>query len=191
MRILAVGGLCSGSGKTTLICRILPFLPGWGVLKTSVRSEKGAGYEIVTEPAELHIPGKDTGRFLEAGASALAWLRAGPDGLAEGVPDALSLFSDMAGVVAEGNSHVFHRKPDRILVVARSDLPEIKPTARLLLPKADLVVLNRSGTGEEVMSGERLKGAGATCPILETNVDSERFVEQSEKFLSTWFPPST
>ncbi len=198
MRILAVGGLSSGVGKTTLICRLLPGLPGWGVLKTSVRSGKKARgdlpperYEIVTDPGELHVPGKDTERYHQAGAAGLAWLRTGPLGLARGVPEVLARFRDLPGVVVEGNSHTFHSTPDRIVLVARTGLPEIKPTARLLLPQADLVVLNRASRDKHrAMTRERLLEAGAACEILEEDVTSARCTAAIGKLLATWFPPS-
>jgi molybdopterin-guanine dinucleotide biosynthesis protein len=198
MRILAIGGLSSGVGKTTMICGLLPCLRGWGVLKTSVRSGKKSRsdlppdhYEIVTEPAELQVPRKDTGRYHQSGAAGLAWLRTGPAGLAAGVPLALSRFSTLPGVIVEGNSHTFHRTPDRMVLVARTGLSEIKPTARLLLPRADLVVLNRyTGGNRSGMTRELLVEAGATCTILETDVQSGRFLEEIGDYLSTWFPPS-
>jgi molybdopterin-guanine dinucleotide biosynthesis protein len=198
MRILAVGGLSSGVGKTTIICRLLPSLPGWGVLKTSVRSGKKTRgdlppdrYEIVTDPGELHVPGKDTGRYHQAGAADLAWLRTGPLGLAAAVPEALERFRNLPGVLVEGNSHTFHRTPDRIVLVARTGFPEIKPTARLLLPQADLIVLNRACNDErQAMTRERLVEAGAACEILEEDVTSTRFTAAIGKLLATWFPPS-
>jgi molybdopterin-guanine dinucleotide biosynthesis protein len=198
MRILAIGGMSSGVGKTTMICRILPSLPGWGVLKTSVRSGKKVRgdlptdrYEIVTEAAELQVRGKDTGRYHEAGAAALAWLRTGPDGLAPGVPRALARFRHLPGVVVEGNSHTFHQAPDRLILVASTLLGEIKPTAGMLLPRADLVVLNRvSGDPSGGLSRESLEANGATCPILEEDVLSHRFLERFQALIPTWFPPS-
>ena len=199
MRILAIGGMSSGVGKTTLICRLLPFLPGWGVLKTSVRSGKKGRtdlpsdrYEIVTEPAELEVEGKDTGHYHQAGAAALVWLRSGPLGLAAGVPEALRQFRTLPGVIVEGNSHTLHQAPDRLVLVASTQLSEIKPTAVVLLPKADLVVLNRAGGDPAAaMTRSLLKDAGATCPILEADILSQKFLEEFGTVLATWFPPST
>ena len=198
MRILAIGGMSSGVGKTTLICRILPGLPGWGVLKTSVRSGKKAGgdlppdhYEIVTAAQDLQVPGKDTGRYHQAGAAGLSWLRTGPDGLAEGVARAMERFSGYPGVVVEGNSHTFHQEPDRLVLVARGSLSEIKPTAARLLPRADLVVLNQA-TGEDRggLTCQALVDAGAGCPILEGDVRSRQVLDRIRNRLATWFPPS-
>jgi hypothetical protein len=45
-------------------------------------------------------------------------------------------------VVVEGNSFTRYLWPDRMIMVARAELDEVKPTARALLGKADLVVLN-------------------------------------------------
>lgn len=198
MRILAIGGMSSGVGKTTLICRILPCLPGWAVLKTSVRSgKKAAGdlppdrYEIVTAAQELQVRGKDTGRYHEAGAAGLAWLRTGPDGLAQGVPQAMGRFTGYPGVVVEGNSHTFHQDPDRLVLVARGSLSEIKPTAARLLPRADLVVLNQAaGENRGGLTRRALLDAGAGCPILEEDVGSRRFLDLIQARLATWFPPS-
>jgi molybdopterin-guanine dinucleotide biosynthesis protein len=198
MRILAIGGMSSGVGKTTMICKLLPSLPGWGVLKTSVRSGKKARsdlapdrYEIVTNPGELQVQGKDTWRYHQAGAAGLAWLRTGPQGLAKGVPEAIDRFRKLPGVVVEGNSHTFHQEPDRLVLVASTRLTEIKPTARLLLPRADLVVLNRpAGDEGGGMTRQVLTEAGAACRILEEDVLSDLFPAEIGTLLSTWFPPS-
>ncbi len=198
MRILAIGGLSSGVGKTTMICWLLPCMPGWGVRKTSVRSGKKTRsdlppdhYEIVTEPGELQVPGKDTGRYHLAGAATLAWLRSGPLGLAAGVPRALERFKARPGVVVEGNSHSFHQTPDRMVLVASTALSEIKPTARQLLPVADLVVLNRiCGGGHGGMTRQALVEAGAARPVLEEDVLSQAFLQEIGRLLAIWFPPS-
>ncbi len=197
MKILAIGGMSSGVGKTELICRILSLLPGWGVLKTSVRSGRkerpgrtDGAWELITSPAELLVEQKDTERYHRAGAASIAWLRSGQDALGEGMAAALPLFESLPGVVVEGNSHTFHRKPDRLILVARTVLEEIKPTARRLLPSADLVVLN---TGPDPLETRRtglrnLQAAGAKGEILVGDVTSPGFLRKVEARLFTWFP---
>ena len=94
-------------------------------------------------------------------------------------------------MVVEGNSHTFHQAPDRLVLVASTRLTEIKPTAGLLLPRADLVVLNRpAGDDGGGMTRQVLTEAGAACRILEEDVLSRRFLGEIGTLLSTWFPPS-
>jgi hypothetical protein len=107
------------------------------------------------------------------------------------VPKALERFRHLPGVVVEGNSHTFHQTPHRLILVASTLLPEIKPTARLLLPRGDLVVLNRPPDRHHTgIDQETLRANGATCPILEEDILSHRFLEEIGRLLSTWFPPS-
>jgi len=185
-------------GKTELICRILIFLPGWGVLKTSVRSGRkerpGQNHrfrELITSPAELLVEGKDTCRYHHAGAARVAWLRSGPDGLAEGLKEALPGFEALPGVIVEGNSHTFHCKPDRMILVARTSLEEIKPTAKILLPQADLVILNDDGSGPDrrQMTAERLDASGVQGEILAGDITCPAFGLALQQRLLTWFPP--
>ena len=169
MKTLAVGGCSSGVGKTTLVCRLLETLPGWGALKISpVRPHacsegpacpdchgmKGA-FQIVADPVELLREGSDTFLFHQAGAARLAWLLCLEDHLERGIPAAAAAFLDLPGLVVEGNSFARHVAPEKLVMVARAGLYEVKGGVPDLLASADWVVLNRPlGTAPEQVRGE-------------------------------------
>jgi hypothetical protein len=197
MWLLSVGGCSSGVGKTELICRLLESLPGWGALKTSLgrrsRPRLDPGWEIVTDPSVLDTPGSDTDRYRLSGAARVVWLRSRPPGLEESVPRCLRLFDGLPGVVVEGNSHVPHSRPDRLILVARAGMEEIKPTAGPLLARADRVVINRdAGASAESVAEvqDRIRAAGRTGPTVSINagdvVDVGLAGLRSE--VATWFP---
>lgn len=156
MKVIGIGGCSSGVGKTTLICRVLEALPGWGALKTTPVHKKPCpdpdtcpachglrgDYQILTEPERLFREGSDTSRYRDAGAVRVSWLKSRPEFIGLGVDEAVERFRDLPGVVVEGNSFTRYLWPDRMIMVARAELDEVKPTARALLGKADLVVLN-------------------------------------------------
>jgi molybdopterin-guanine dinucleotide biosynthesis protein len=164
MKVLGIGGCSSGVGKTTLICRVLEALPGWGALKTTPVHKKPCpdpdrcaachglrgDYRVLTESGRLFREGSDTWRYRESGAVRVAWLKSRPECIGLGVDEAVKRFRDLPGVVVEGNSFTRYLWPDRMVLVARLDLEEVKPSARSLLARADLVALNGSpGTVED------------------------------------------
>lgn len=177
MRIVVVGGCSKGVGKTLLVCRLIEVLPGWGVLKTSPGHREAAGhahgvedgFDVVTDLAVLSRPGKDTARYLAAGASRVAWLRASPARLADGVREALARLAGLPGLLVEGNSAAGCLAPDRLALVARAAMSEVKPSALPLLARADWLVVNapRGTSRQDVMATERrLRCLSATAPCV-------------------------
>jgi molybdopterin-guanine dinucleotide biosynthesis protein len=143
-------------GKTTLICRLLEVLPGWGALKTTpvhrrpcpdpatcpaCRGLQGE-YQVFTRPEHLKREGSDTDRYRRAGAARVAWLKTRPELIGRGVDQAVQLFEDLPGVIVEGNSFTRYLTPDRLIVLARPELDEVKPSARELIGRADVVAIN-------------------------------------------------
>lgn len=197
MWILSVGGCSSGVGKTTLIRRLLETLPGWGALKTSLgrntRPAPGPGWEIVTDRSTLDDPGSDTDLYRRAGAARVIWLRSRREALGEAVPRCLPRMRGLPGIVIEGNSHVPHSSPDRLILVARAGLEEIKPTAGPLLARANLVVVNRDpgSTPAEIAEREsRLRAGGASGPIavVDAGNPADAGLRSLLREVATWFP---
>ncbi|MBC7931610.1 MAG: hypothetical protein H7Z38_13705 [Rubrivivax sp.] len=158
--IVAVGGFTSNSGKTTLVCELLRVLGGWEAIKMSRGHYRSCGKDpqaccisplLGDEPvvrsgrAETYAPGKDTGRYWEAGAANVHWAIVTDRQVEGGVRLALERVKS-PGVVIEGNS--FHRfiEADFSVVVARTDVLKIKPSARRALAKASAIYLS---DGEE------------------------------------------
>ena len=159
--IVAVGGFTSNSGKTTLVCELLSRLKGWEAIKVSRGHYRSCGRDphaccisplLGEEPvvrsgrAETYAPGKDTGRFWDAGASNVHWAVVTDKQVGEGVRAALGRVRS-EGVLIEGNSLLRHLEPDFFLMVARPDILKIKPTARRALSKASAMYVSSELNG--------------------------------------------
>ena len=159
--IIAVGGFNSNSGKTTLVCELLRALRGWEALKMTRGHYRSCGRDphaccvahlLGEEPvvrsgrAETYAPGKDTGRYWDAGASEVHWAVVTDAQVEAGFRAALSRVK-APGVVVEGNSFLRSFEADFTVLVARPDVLQIKPTARRALPKASALYLSDAGQG--------------------------------------------
>jgi molybdopterin-guanine dinucleotide biosynthesis protein len=159
--IVAVGGFNSNSGKTTLVCELLRALGGWGALKMTRGHYRSCGKDpraccvahlLSDEPvvrsgrAETYAPGKDTGRYWEAGASEVHWAVVTDAQVEAGFRAALAR-AKAPGLVVEGNSFLRSFDADFTVLVARPDVLKIKPTARRVLPKASALYLSDAGHG--------------------------------------------
>lgn len=196
--IVAVGGFTSNSGKTTLVCELLERLGGWEAIKVSRGHYRSCGRDpqaccispllgeepvVRTGREETYAPGKDTGRFWDAGASNVHWAVVTDKQVGEGVRAALGRVKS-EGVLIEGNSLLRHIEPDLFLMVARPDVLKIKPTARRALAKASALYVSCEGDGtdERVMrrfvewqDAEGLKGVVSELPSY-TREDIPRLV---------------
>ncbi len=138
-------------GKTTLVCELLRAFPGWEAIKTTrghyrscgkdphaccVSDMLGAEPLVLSERAKTFAPGKDTGRYWDAGASNVHWIVATNEQVCSAVETALQRVSSR-GVIIEGNSPLNFVEMDFFIMVARMHGPNIKPTARRALAKAD------------------------------------------------------
>lgn len=159
--IIAVGGFNSNSGKTTLVCELLRALRGWEALKMTRGHYRSCGRDphaccvahlLSDEPvvrsgrAETYAPGKDTGRYWDAGASEVHWAVVTDAQVEAGFRAALSRVK-APGVLVEGNSFLCSSEADFTVLVARPDVLKIKTTARRVLPKASALYLSDAGEG--------------------------------------------
>ena len=161
--IVAVGGFTSESGKTTLVCELLRALQGWEAIKMTRGHYRSCGKDpraccvshlLGEEPsvrsgrAETYSPGKDTGRFWDAGASNVHWAIVTDRQVEAGFRAALARV-ESCGVLVEGNSFLRFVEADFTVMVARADGLKIKPSARRALPKADALYLSDDGGVDE------------------------------------------
>jgi len=145
--IVAIGGFSSEVGKTTLLCELLGALPGWEAIKLTRGHYRSCGKDphaccvshlLGDEPlirsgrSETYTPGKDTGRYWDAGASAVHWVIATDNQVEQGIQLALERVS-APGVLLEGNSFLKFVEVDFAVMVARADGGKIKPSARRAL----------------------------------------------------------
>ena len=196
--IVAVAGFASNVGKTSLASRLIAALPGWEAIKVTKGHYRSCGKDpaaccvshlLSDEPLILsgrdanYSAGKDTARFWDAGASNVHWVIATRQQVADGVRTALARVAPGApGVVVEGTGFVVDVPADVIVMVARPDSADIKPSARRVFKMADFLFLSSDGpdTSAEV---ERLRAMlaahGVTCempPVLRS-LDVGRLVE--------------
>jgi hypothetical protein len=135
---------------------ILRAFPGWAAIKVTPSrpsevcphgedcgacSPPDGPFEIIADPVILASPGKDTARFLEAGASSVLWVRSLPESLPEALGSALGRLSDAPGVIVESTTAIPLLDGLHILV-ARAGVDEVKDSARRCLDRIDLVALN-------------------------------------------------
>src|ERR687884_1556422 len=136
--IIAVGGFNSDSGKTTLVCELLRALGGWGALKMTRGHYRSCGRDphaccvahllgdepvVRTGRAETYAPGKDTGRYWDAGASNVHWAIVTNRQVEEGVRQALERVN-AEGVLIEGNSQSRFIEADFFVIVVRPDVQQ-------------------------------------------------------------------
>src|SRR6185295_17966427 len=154
--IIGVGGFTSDVGKTTLLCELLRAFPGWEAIKTTRGHYRSCGKDpqaccvshlledepVIRSGRELtYAPGKDTGRYWDAGAANVHWLIATDGQVASGIGQAIGRVK-ANGVFVEGNSFSQYIDPDFFIMVVRSDDLKIKNTARLALSRVSAFYLS-------------------------------------------------
>ena len=191
--IVAVGGFTSDSGKTTLVCELLRGLPGWEAVKMTRGHYRSCGRDahaccvshlLGEEPlirsgrAETFEPGKDTGKYWEAGAANVHWAVVTDRQVGLGLELALARVRS-PGVLVEGNSFLRFVDADFTLMVARADRLNIKPSARRVLDKVSAFYLSGEGAGdarrEAFEAWRESEGLAADAPVY-TREDLPRLV---------------
>lgn len=146
-KIIVIAGTASNTGKTTLLCHLLraltPDAP-WEAIKLSRGHYRSCGKDpqaccvsplLGAEPvirsgrAETYAPGKDTGRYWEAGASNVHWVIATNEQVGQGIQQALACVQT-GGVLIEGTSVLETLKPDFAILAGDPQSAKLKPTAR-------------------------------------------------------------
>ena len=161
--ILIVGAAGRNVGKTSLSCAIIQHVsrtrPIVGVKVTTVedhaggcpRGDEGCGvceslvgpWSITEETAPPE--GKDTARLLDAGASAVFWLRVHSDRLADGVRALLDRLPKDVPVVCEGNRLRTAVEPGLFVVVHKRGSDRMKPSCRSVWSLADAAIPSDDG----------------------------------------------
>ena len=153
-KVLSVVGPHSGCGKTLFVTHLVQSRPGLGCLKISPvcgadEPLPGRGNEgdrdFYFEPrAKLETPGKDTARYLGAGAGCVERLRHRAGGLAAGLREALTHFPPCMPVVVESSSAVPLLDPVAVILIVRPPLREMKPATQGILPLVTDLFVNTS-----------------------------------------------
>lgn len=162
-KIVAVGGFTSEVGKTTLLCDLLRAFPGWEAIKTTRGHYRSCGKDphaccvstlledkpVVRSGREFnYAPGKDTGRYWDAGAGNVHWVIATEEQVEEGIITALGRVQ-ADGVFVEGNSFTKFIRPDYFVMVVRPDDLKIKATAKSALARVSAFYLSGQSRGND------------------------------------------
>ena len=154
--IIGIGGFTSNVGKTTLLCELIKAFPGWEAIKTTRGHFRSCGKDpkaccvshlLSEEPLvrsgrnETDEPGKDTGRYWDAGAANVHWLIATDNQIEEGIKQALARVKS-PGVFIEGNSFSEFVNPDHFVMVRRAGSDKIKSSARRLMSKTTAIYVS-------------------------------------------------
>jgi molybdopterin-guanine dinucleotide biosynthesis protein len=165
--LVAVGGFASNVGKTTLVCDLLGALAGWEAIKITRGHYRSCGRDphaccvshllgdaptVRTGRAETYAPGKDTGRYWDAGASNVHWVIATSAQVRDGICQALARVT-APGVVVEGTGFLEHVGADFAVMVARAGGGELKPSARRALKKCSAIYLSEEGDDSSESGG--------------------------------------
>jgi molybdopterin-guanine dinucleotide biosynthesis protein len=152
---VAVSGFSSDAGKTTLLCELLRAFPGWEAIKITRGHYRSCGKDphaccvshlLSEEPVirsgrrETYTPGKDTGRYWDAGAANVHWLIVTDAQVEQGIRRALGRVQ-AKGVFIEGTSFLNYMDVDFALMAARSTGGKLKPSARRVLTKTSAIYL--------------------------------------------------
>ena len=134
-RVITVSGSCAGAGKTRLIEALIPCLGSCAAIKACLR--QGAESSVAREDDPNESPGKDTGRFLAAGARrAYLITGTGPD-VRRAVEEIIAR-GEFDVVVVESNEMARQIECDLSLFVRGG--AEAKPGADSCEQQADVIV---------------------------------------------------
>jgi molybdopterin-guanine dinucleotide biosynthesis protein len=158
--MIAISGFASDAGKTTLMCELLRAFPGWEAIKMTRGHYRSCGKEphaccvshllgdqplIRSGRKETYAPGKDTGRYWDAGAANVHWVIVTDNQVEQGIKLALERVQS-PGVLIEGNSFLGFVEVDFVVMVAPVQGAKIKPSARRALQKSSALYLFENGT---------------------------------------------
>jgi hypothetical protein len=156
LAVLVIGGHSRNVGKTSVVAGLISALADyeWTAVKItqfghgmcSVNGEScGCAVEehawSVSEERDS-ASGKDTARYLAAGARRTLWVRTKQGRLAEAVPDLRRELAGAVNVIIESNSVLRFLRPDLYLTVLDPATEDFKESAREYLDRADAVLLH-------------------------------------------------
>jgi hypothetical protein len=137
---------------------LLRTFPGWEAIKTTRGHYRSCGKDphaccvshlLSEEPVirsghkQTYAPGKDTGRYWDAGAANVHWVIVTDEQVETGIKLALERVS-APGVFIEGNSFLDFIAADFAVMVARASGGTVKASARRALAHASAIYLSRS-----------------------------------------------
>ncbi len=173
----------------------------WSALKITIRHEGACprhtecdtcddGYEpfkILTGDDVIRQKGKDTDRLSSAGASKVVWLQSDANVERAGIEAALACFDKGHNLLIEGNSFLRVRSADVAVLVVSPLVDKIKRSAKLLIDKIDLLVINvnKHHTDREIKECQgKMAALGFNVPFYIINpfsnehYSSQQFIDK-------------
>jgi hypothetical protein len=176
-RLIVVGGHTRSIGKTQLVCDVIRAFPeeNWIAGKITqyghgVCAKNGENCGCAPDEHSYAISweksattGTDSSRFLAAGARRSFWLRTKQGFLAEGLPllrEALAELpsatttSELPTLILESNSVLQFVQPSLYFAVIDPSRDDFKDSARIVLDRADALVLRGASGSDDAPSSE-------------------------------------
>lgn len=165
-KIIVIAGAGSNTGKTTLLCELLRALvphEACEAIKLTRGHYRSCGKDphaccvshllsdapvIRSGRAETYTPGKDTGRYWDAGANNVHWVIATDGQVEQGITQALSRVQG-SRVLIEGTSLLPYVKSDLAVLVLRQTNLKLKPSARRVLTEGRINAVYCSDVEEQ------------------------------------------
>jgi hypothetical protein len=167
-RVIVVGGHTRSIGKTQLVCDVIRAFPeeNWIAGKITqyghgVCAKNGENCGCAPDEHSYAISweksgdtGTDSSRFLAAGARGSFWLRTKQGFLAEGLPLLRQALFEVVGnegepptLILESNSVLQFIQPSLYFAVLDASREDFKDSARVVLDRADALVLRAGDAG--------------------------------------------
>lgn len=179
---VAVAGFSSNVGKTTLVCELLRRISGWEAIKISRGHYRSCGKDpqaccispllgekplILDGRDATYSPGKDTGRYWDAGAARVQWVICTTEQLEDGAHMALERVEG-PGVFIEGTSVIKQVGVDYSIMVVDPSLQEIKSSALSALSRTQAIYITNEDIEKEFLSKlrERVEKRGGRLDEL-------------------------
>jgi len=156
MKTICITAATSKLGKTTLVEKLLPRLKGWAACKVTaciphgrqgcprgkedtcgVCSSLNENYVIEEDEKVIRQPGTDTGRYSEAGAAKVIWVKTKPEYIQEALEKVFAICRAYPGIIFEGNHVLEHVTPD-VSAMLLSPKGLYKASAKDVKEKVDL-----------------------------------------------------
>lgn len=154
-RVVAVTGAASNAGKTTAVETLIALLQKRGHRVTALkvtRTHEGncprrhptcttcedltGPFELITDPGRIQTPGKDTGRYVAAGADQVLWLLSQAKDMAAGLAHTFKHVPPDHVLIGEGNSFREHVSAD-VTIMSLGKTVRLKPSAEAVLHHTD------------------------------------------------------
>jgi molybdopterin-guanine dinucleotide biosynthesis protein len=172
MATIVIGGHSRNVGKTSVVAGLIAALRDyeWTAVKITqfghgVCSVNGESCDCALDEHAWSVSeesdatsGKDTARYLAAGATRTLWVRTKQGRLAEAVPELRRALAGAVNVIIESNSVLRFLRPDLYLSVLDPATADFKESAREYLDRADAILVHER-EGEAQWLGVSLKPA--------------------------------